>query len=108
MSRTPLPAGVLSTALLAFVIAQSSMAPPDLAMQQAHRAEKEVFGGRWRGPLHGIPYGVKDLLATRGIPAKLVIGTRAAPDFLAHAWVECDGQPVLSPGDGSFARLVEL
>jgi hypothetical protein len=48
------------------------------------------------------------LLARRGIPAKLVIGARAAPDFLAHAWVECDGQPVLYPGDGSFGRLVEL
>jgi Transglutaminase-like superfamily len=48
------------------------------------------------------------LLARRGIPAKLVIGARAAPEFLAHAWVECDGQPVLSPGDGSFSRLVEL
>jgi hypothetical protein len=48
------------------------------------------------------------LLARRGIPAKLVIGTRAAPDFLAHAWVECAGDPVLSTGDGSFGRLVEL
>lgn len=48
------------------------------------------------------------LLARRGIPAKLVIGAQAAPDFLAHAWVEYDGQPVLSPGDGSFGRLVEL
>jgi len=48
------------------------------------------------------------LLARRGISAKLVIGARAAPDFLAHAWVECDDQPVLSPGDGSFSRLVEL
>ncbi len=48
------------------------------------------------------------LLARRGIPAKLVIGVRAAPEFLAHAWVECDGQAVLSPGDGSFSRLVEL
>jgi Transglutaminase-like superfamily len=48
------------------------------------------------------------LLARRGIPAKLVIGAQADPDFLAHAWVECDGQPVLSPGDGSFGRLVEL
>ncbi len=48
------------------------------------------------------------LLARRGIPAKLVIGARADPDFLAHAWVEYDGQPVLSAGDGSFARLVEL
>jgi hypothetical protein len=48
------------------------------------------------------------LLAKRGISARLVIGTRTAPDFLAHAWIEHDGQPVLSPGDGSFGRLVEL
>jgi Transglutaminase-like superfamily len=48
------------------------------------------------------------LLAQRRIPAKLVIGVRSAPDFLAHAWVEYDGTPVLSPGDGSFSRLVEL
>jgi Transglutaminase-like superfamily len=48
------------------------------------------------------------LLARRGIPAKLVIGARATPEFLAHAWVEYDGQPVLSPGDESLGRLVEL
>jgi hypothetical protein len=48
------------------------------------------------------------LLARRGISAKLVIGAQAAPDFLAHAWVECDGHPVLSPGDQSLGRLVEL
>jgi hypothetical protein len=48
------------------------------------------------------------LLARRGIPAKLVIGARTDPDFLAHAWVEYDGQPVLSPGDETFGRLVEL
>ncbi len=48
------------------------------------------------------------LLARRGIPSKLVIGAQAVPEFLAHAWVECDGQPVLSPGDESLGRLVEL
>jgi hypothetical protein len=48
------------------------------------------------------------LLARRGIPAKLVIGARATPTFLAHAWVEHDGDPVLAPGDESFGRLVEL
>lgn len=48
------------------------------------------------------------LLARRGIPAKLVIGARGGPDFLAHAWVEHAGDPVLSSGDGSFGRLVEL
>jgi hypothetical protein len=48
------------------------------------------------------------LLARRGIPARLVIGTRTAPDFFAHAWVEHAGTPVLPAGDGAFARLVEL
>ena len=38
------------------------------AMEEAHAAEKELASGRSRGPLHGIPYGAKDLLATRGIP----------------------------------------
>jgi hypothetical protein len=48
------------------------------------------------------------LLARRGIPAKLVIGVQPSPSFLAHAWVEHAGDPVLAPGDGSFGRLVEL
>lgn len=38
----------------------------DLAMQQARRAEKEIASGNHKGPLHGIPYGAKDLLATSG------------------------------------------
>jgi transglutaminase superfamily protein len=48
------------------------------------------------------------LLGRRGIAARLVIATRSEPDFAAHAWVECEGVPVLSPLDGSFGRLVEL
>jgi len=36
------------------------------AMQQARRCEQEIASGRYRGPLHGIPFGVKDLLATSG------------------------------------------
>jgi aspartyl-tRNA(Asn)/glutamyl-tRNA(Gln) amidotransferase subunit A len=36
------------------------------ALEQARRAEAEIAAGRWRGPLHGIPYGAKDLLATAG------------------------------------------
>src|SRR5207247_2987460 len=36
------------------------------ALEQARRAERELKGGRDRGPLHGIPYGAKDLLATSG------------------------------------------
>jgi aspartyl-tRNA(Asn)/glutamyl-tRNA(Gln) amidotransferase subunit A len=40
----------------------------DLALSQARRADEELLKGHDRGPLHGIPYGAKDLLATRGIP----------------------------------------
>ena len=40
----------------------------DLALAQAKAAEAEIAAGKWRGPLHGIPFGVKDLLATKGIP----------------------------------------
>lgn len=40
----------------------------ELALSQAHRANQEILAGRYRGPLHGIPYGAKDLLATKGIP----------------------------------------
>lgn len=40
----------------------------DLALQQAARADRELAAGIYRGPLHGIPYGLKDLLAVRGYP----------------------------------------
>jgi Asp-tRNA(Asn)/Glu-tRNA(Gln) amidotransferase A subunit family amidase len=39
-----------------------------LALEQAKAAEAEIMKGRYRGPLHGIPWGAKDLLATKGIP----------------------------------------
>ncbi|MCX6361260.1 MAG: amidase [Armatimonadetes bacterium] len=39
-----------------------------LAMRQAERADRETMGGKWRGPLHGIPWGAKDLLAVRKYP----------------------------------------
>jgi len=38
-----------------------------LAMEQARKADAELASGTDRGPLHGIPYGAKDLLSTRGI-----------------------------------------
>src|SRR5207248_5186931 len=39
----------------------------ELALEQASRADREIAAGQYRGPLHGIPWGAKDLLATRGI-----------------------------------------
>ncbi len=40
----------------------------ELALAQATRADAEIARGQHRGPLHGIPWGVKDLLAVRGVP----------------------------------------
>jgi aspartyl-tRNA(Asn)/glutamyl-tRNA(Gln) amidotransferase subunit A len=39
---------------------------PDQALEQARAAEKEIQRGHYRGPLHGIPYAAKDLLAVKG------------------------------------------
>lgn len=39
----------------------------ELALAQATEAEREIKAGKYRGPLHGIPWGAKDLFATRGI-----------------------------------------
>jgi Asp-tRNA(Asn)/Glu-tRNA(Gln) amidotransferase A subunit family amidase len=41
---------------------------PELALAQAKRADEEIAAGKYRGPLHGIPWGGKDLLDTAGIP----------------------------------------
>jgi Asp-tRNAAsn/Glu-tRNAGln amidotransferase A subunit and related amidases len=38
----------------------------DRAMAAARRADEEIANGNWRGPLHGMPYGAKDLLAVEG------------------------------------------
>ncbi len=40
----------------------------DLALEQARAADREIATGSRRGPLHGVPYGVKDLLAVSGYP----------------------------------------
>ena len=40
----------------------------DIALEQAAQADKEIRSGRYRGPLHGIPYGIKDLFAAKGAP----------------------------------------
>ena len=39
----------------------------DLAMKQAELADRELDAGQWRGPLHGVPWGAKDIMDTAGI-----------------------------------------
>ena len=48
----------------------------DLALKQAERADKELASGHDRGPLHGIPWGAKDLISVAGYPT-----TWGAPQF---------------------------
>src|SRR2546421_3740821 len=45
-----------------------AMLTPEIALEQAKAAEKEIQRGHYRGPLHGIPYAAKDLLAVKGVP----------------------------------------
>lgn len=48
----------------------------DSARAEAMKADEELKAGKYRGPLHGLPYGVKDLFATKGVPT-----TWGAKDF---------------------------
>jgi aspartyl-tRNA(Asn)/glutamyl-tRNA(Gln) amidotransferase subunit A len=41
---------------------------PELALRQANDAEAEIKAGKYRGPLHGVPYAVKDLVTVKGYP----------------------------------------
>jgi aspartyl-tRNA(Asn)/glutamyl-tRNA(Gln) amidotransferase subunit A len=40
----------------------------EAARAAARAAEAEIMAGRWRGPLHGIPIGLKDIYETKGVP----------------------------------------
>ena len=50
------------------------------ALDEARRAEQEILAGNYRGPLHGVPVGVKDQIWTRGI--RTTGGARITADFI--------------------------
>lgn len=54
--------GKLNSSLNAFITVTA-----ELALRQAHISEEEIQRGDWRGPMHGIPIGLKDLIDTAGI-----------------------------------------
>ena len=60
---------------------------PELALAQAKAAEKEIQRGHYRGPLHGIPYAAKDLLAVKGLPTTWGAKTYANQVFDYNATV---------------------
>ena len=57
------------------------------AMESARRADVEIGAGRWRGPLHGIPYGAKDLLDVKGVPSTWGVAVRSNAVATADATV---------------------
>ncbi|MGE5123111.1 MAG: amidase [Acidobacteriaceae bacterium] len=57
---------------------------PELALQQARQAEKEIMQGEYKGNLHGIPLGLKDLFETKGIR------TTAGSTFFAEYFPDTD------------------
>lgn len=50
------------------------------ALTEARQAERDIAAGNCRGPLHGIPFGVKDQLCTRGI--KTTVGSKIKADYV--------------------------
>ena len=56
---------------------------PDAARAAARRAEQEIARGNWRGPLHGIPVGLKDLFNTAGV--RTTSGTRIYDTYVPDA-----------------------
>lgn len=52
----------------------------DQAMDSARLADSEILAGRYKGPLHGVPIGIKDLCYTQGVPT--MAGTKVLSDFI--------------------------
>ena len=50
------------------------------AMEEAARAEREILGGEYRGPLHGVPVGLKDLIYTEGV--RTTMGSAFFKDYV--------------------------
>ena len=67
--------GRLQPSLNAFVTVTE-----EFALEQARRAETEIRQGRYRGPLHGIPYAAKDLYCTQGV--RTTMGSKIMVDFV--------------------------
>jgi len=74
----------------------------DQALAEAARADQEIAAGKWRGPLHGVPYGVKDLFATKGIPT-----TWGAKDFEGRV-IDDDAEVVRRLRDAGAVLLAKL
>jgi Asp-tRNA(Asn)/Glu-tRNA(Gln) amidotransferase A subunit family amidase len=74
----------------------------DQARAEAARADEEIRAGRYRGPLHGLPYGLKDLFTTKGFPT-----TWGAKDF-ENQIVDEDAEVVVRLREAGAVLLAKL
>jgi Asp-tRNA(Asn)/Glu-tRNA(Gln) amidotransferase A subunit family amidase len=72
------------------------------AIAEAARADEEIRSGRFRGPLHGVPYGLKDIFSTRGVPT-----TWGARDFERRV-IDEDAEVVVRLRDAGAVLLGKL
>lgn len=72
------------------------------AREAAARADAELAAGRYRGPLHGLPYGLKDLFSTRGVPT-----TWGAADFRDRV-IDEDAEIVVRLRDAGAILIAKL
>ena len=72
------------------------------ALAEAARADAEIAAGKYRGPLHGLPYGVKDLFNTKGVPT-----TWGAPDF-ENRIIDEDAEVVVRLRDAGAVLIAKL
>ncbi len=85
---------------------------PDHALRQARQAEKEIVQGKYRGPLHGIPYTLKDLIDTEGI--RTTYGYQSHQDFVpkrsatVHIKLQEAGAVLVGKVDCHFRRRVPV
>ena len=84
----------------------------DYAMKNAFRAEQEIISGAYRGPLHGIPYSLKDLIDTKGILT--TYGYASHQDYVpttsaaVHEFMERAGAILVGKVDCHFRRNVPV
>ena len=71
-------------------------------LAEAAKADAEIAAGKYRGPLHGIPYGVKDLFNTKGVPT-----TWGAPDFKDRT-IDADAEVVVRLRDAGAVLIAKL
>ncbi len=72
------------------------------ARREAAQADAELKAGKYRGPLHGLPYGVKDLFNTKGVPT-----TWGAPDFKDRI-IDEDAEVVVRLRDAGAVLIAKL